>query len=877
MAETSGGPVVHLERSRTSRAFDSPESLWAAELEQIYGLIDKHVAALAAEPQRREDDQDSRDRLPLLSIAIFGTSGSGKTSLLKTLHSEINRSRYHKRIRWSGEKSPSLRSLPIIEPNILANDEHFLYAFLAAALDEDLKQEPKRERTANALTPLQQEFQNVSEYLQVIDKVERPVENDPLGLSLERLDRHSSGLLLRQKMWTLLDRLADDLAGRDRDAPSVLLLPVDDADMAFDSLISTLDTFHRYLLHPRLIPIFTFTGRLAEELLRVHFARNLTVTESRTIVAEGDQTPTTLRMAEHLAVQYLVKLFPIRNRVRLGPAPARVQAARYQTQSEPVTGHPQEHVWDLLEAASILLFGDPEWPIAPRLRLALRPSTLRRQLQVLDAMHDSRVSELVSKNQGLKTRSSGTEMSWVSIFDNAAWALLNVHRDVLREFRLHIEELYNLTPHNLSREVLDAILSLDWDIRRELIQRWRFQVEDRRGQVLSLLALNAFRPQMPGEEPSGDDPDAVRVRSQRSQPEPNERSFSATKGLIWFLNLWTGFYLPQILARNRLKKDPGERPEEGGIRSVGWNLRSGPANAIQEAIDNHEISATGMMLLHPEHFKTKMSDETHLALHIWCFYGYKWGKPWIAVSFWRGLGLIGLLLEDHERLKVDPDWQSRNDQLDRIKAVLEKHCATAKLPGSFQEGHQPLGSWNLEQGDVRVRLEELAREIKKWLQQTEQRIFPLLTIPNREGKGMAFFREAFQKSFIRRLHGDYLLGGLWPELGGAYVEGPPVQSNGPQGDWNAQAALCKWSEVLTGYWDSSCQESGHLQAQLPIREILLDCPLLQPFLSTANERKHDAVKNDFQKLGRTDKRNVPWEPKDANGAQTATADPGNEQ
>lgn len=844
MPETSKDIVVHLERSRTARAFDlGRESLWEKELKEIYAILESHIEALRAfrEPEMRKDfdggDNDrgswKDDRRPILSIAIFGTHGSGKSSLLKTLVEEVNE-RSSTGSRDENEKL-KLYALPVIEPNRLAEDEHFLYTYLATALEEDLVRQRREERSlsasraSRALTPVQQSFQEVSEYLQVIDKAERASEHDPLGFSLERLERHTSGLLLRKKLHTFHDLLAGSLTGTgtDRDSPSLVLLPVDDADMSLDGLVPTLDAYRRFLQHPRLVPIFTFTGRLAEELLRVHFARNLLVEESRKLFDESafDDASSRLGVPEHLAVQYLAKLFPIRNRIRLGPAPARVQKADYkvgETQRES-----RKIVWHLLEAASNLLFGYPEWPIAPRIRLALRPATLRRQLQVLDAMHDCRVDQALELQNQTRKRMD-LERRWAEIFGKAAWALVNVHRDVVREFGMQIEELHSLTPRNLSREILNAVLSLDLELRRELLQRWRLQVEDRRGQVLSLLALNAFRPHMKGEELSGDDPDAMRIlrespatRGTDKAGKEKNNSFSVLKGLLWFLDLWTGFYLPQILARDRPNDIAEKDYELRSVRGVGWDLRSGPRHAMTEVLLNKHISATGMMLVDPDDFSKGLSSKDEaavLAVHLWCFFGYRRGRPWAAVSFWRGLGLVGQILEDFQRETAGPSPGGAEDRTDRISMILSRHCGSAMEPGSFQVGGTFFRKESFEPETESIRA--LAGEINKWVASyPEARIVPIRCLPENKKNDPTWWQNAFKQSFIRRLHGDYLLGEFWPNVGGAYLEGPGVPPSKRR--WDARSVLQGWTGVLTDYFDEVKIDSE--DHTLP--EMLRACPL----------------------------------------------------
>ena len=104
-----------------------------------------------------------------------------------------------------------------------------------------------------------------------------------------------------------------------------------------------------------------------------------------------------------------------------------------------------------------------------------------------------------------RMRELKTGATWATIFSGAAWSLLNVHRDTLRELGLFLEDLYSWTPRELRSVVLENILAQDQITRRTVVDRWFNRTDYRRSQVLSLLAANIFRPWLKGEEPFGDE------------------------------------------------------------------------------------------------------------------------------------------------------------------------------------------------------------------------------------------------------------------------------------------------------------------------------------------------------------------------------------
>ncbi len=894
--------IITLDRSRTAHAFSKEESLWKIELSRMFKLIRGHVETLASESERarlsrvedsyrsptyRHSGEHAYHRQNVLSVAIFGAYGSGKSSLLHTFREEVQSLRRNK-------NELNVYALPVIEPRRMTGD-HFLYDFLATALETDEKERSKEYGETGGygesdpdriLSPVAQVFQEMSDYLQVVDDplLSRPQDYDPIGVSLDRLERNTSGLRLREKMETFIDELANSLAGPGGN--SVILLPVDDADMSFDILSAVLDTYRHYLMHPRLIPIFTFTGRLAEELLTAHFKRDL-MTENATD-EHLLEASTQLSVHENLAVQYLAKLFPVRNRIRLGPAPARVQAARFQLsalsgENVQLAGEQKgRSVQALLQIASRLLFGCAEWPEVLSVRPPLRSSTLRRQLQILDALEASKVSQYVTPqdetdNEEGRVRGDDNTAarprerpplpttSWAVVFNRTVWAMLNVHRDTLKELHLNLEDLYSWSQGSLRHVVLEGILSLPLEERRMMIKRWRYKTEDRRSQMLSLLAANAFRPRMEGEEPTGDEPDSI-VRDYGSLASTRRKhSFSVRKGFIWFVNLWIGFYLPQILARNRRRDLHQMHHDVGRVRGVGWGLRSGPVHAMREALANEAVFSTGMVLISVRdinsvvealHKKASKDPELMSRFHkarilgrLWFFLGYERGIRWGAISLWRGLGLAAQLLQDGVRFRaVGHDLPEPY-----VTSLLKEHIRAASIAGAPSRRtarvHDQTGlkfhPWSGEGSDGKVlpELEELARCVLSWIElftPEKFQIHPMLTRDREDLKEKCkrscpgISDEYIDTSprglimwdhcHVRLFHGDSLMGDFWATLQTSMFESSTEK-------WTALEILQKWMVVLVDYFPSRSYMSL----------LLMTCPFVRPFFPDAKKEIDEIV------------------------------------
>ena len=975
---------VDIDRSRRSRSFAEDERLWSADLKRMIDMILEHGDHLRSFYKGPEGkDRSSLDRAPNLSLAVFGPAGSGKSSLLKTLVFEAqNPDPINPRMK-------GVASLDVLQPARFGPDDHLLYATVAASLDAH-HQKRGAEFEYEVMTDVLRAYRDLSLHLRAIRPEEIASDLEPHALAAEVVQRHTSGLKLRAMLDRFFSHLADDLNGTNGalDRSSVVLLPVDDLDLNPQHLYQGLRQLQAYLLHPRIVPVFCFTDRLAEEILAGAYAK---------LVKHADvkrRRTSRLSVSEQLAVQYLSKCFPIRNRIRLGPIAATLQAGELRLGAS--GEEKSEAILLTLATASVLLYGVPDRAARHPVRAALRPSTLRRQFHVLDAMRQARVEQLIdprirtellklepadpSRNAPAATGEEKPEKEhpWGFYFNRATWALMNVHRDVLREYAMHLEELYSWTPQGLRRVLLDTLFGLPAKAQVGLWQRWRSLTDSRRSQVISLLAANAYRPWLEGDEPSGEDYAqlaAARAKQAAGTASPGdppiepatEQKIEAPIALLWFLNLTTGFYLPFSRSVYRQIRDTRSESKEP-LSGAGWSFHSAPIHAAQAADDDRKLFPTGMMFLDPFSYATALTtapriaacrvldhasltegeggseearwnlikkakvaflststrtlvgddpdrnepleelrktlgdislaqaleryEETasweigegegsqlkrgrtndefrcrlrealknhdypraldylqepgnglgaatrkhnlekvrglaaaamavhddQLLLRIWTCYGYNRGRFWAAVSLWRGLALIGQLIESYRKWISEAPASSRSAIIQRITGLLHTHSLRGLVPGKDlgEPQHQgtlelAFSAWNTP--GQRQAIWRLATRLESWLRGNKNiDVYPL-----QEAEDLLWSR-----CFVRRLHGGYIIGALWQWLDAEHLEHQGEQyGKRRRYYWNAGVALTSWLRVLQRYFGGTRE----------IRWLLETCPLTGPFLS----------------------------------------------
>ena len=308
-----------------------------------------------------------------------------------------------------------------------------------------------------------------------------------------------------------------------------------------------------------------------------------------------------------------------------------------------------------------------------------------------------------------------------------------------------------------------------------------------------------------------------------------------------------------------------------------------------------------------------------LLLRLWSSYGYRRGRFWSVASLWRGLGLIGRLLEmrdtwpecgpnhsarvkrkwdlrldsrvshmerrlhkalekarddsgrpappetladrltelknlvhedkterledqinrlckDHEDLEEakvgkgkyrneDEDLY-RFDILKEIQGIISTHSVSGMVPRSFLGQQQEEESLHVafRTWDTRDQKNSIATLAEKVYDDWLAKLGPdqsIKMMPNKDE------RINWRDSFMRRLHGDYIVGDLMPRLNLAFVEAPKtgevLAAEELYDHWgfrsNAWIVLERWTRMLLVYWEG-CTE---------VFDCLKDCPILRPF------------------------------------------------
>jgi hypothetical protein len=239
---------------------------------------------------------------------IDGTRGAGKSTFL------------HTAITLLGEKYPGLAVMNWIDPSRVEGSEILLLTILHE-LNERVKAKLKPLATSEHLRRehecWRKAFKNVAGGLAMFQKDHHPLaeldEDLFLDLGLEQAG-HSANL--RNNLNDLFATACEILGAE------ALLFVFDDADTSSKHAINLIETIRKYLDTPRVMILITGDLELYSLLVRQNFRHELAQGKRDEWGVEGaasGRADQQTRMLDHLEEQYLLKLFPLRERHHLFP------------------------------------------------------------------------------------------------------------------------------------------------------------------------------------------------------------------------------------------------------------------------------------------------------------------------------------------------------------------------------------------------------------------------------------------------------------------------------------------------------------------------------------------------------------------------------
>ena len=292
-----GEITISDDRGDHAGAFDPNELLQVHAYSQVHG----YLATSVRDTKKliggaRATDSGDDEELPRVHDAIFieGGRGTGKTAFILNLKS-----------RLGSIEGARLHYCSPIDPTLLNTDESFLNV-VVAKLHDEMKRNVSSDRHGR-----HHEADHKATYFEALEAVSHAMEaldGKDQAAGMERILTHRNGLGLQRHLFRYYREVCKALNC------DLLVLPIDDADMAPQWAFEILDVIRRYLACPLIVPVVTGDIRQYKHIVARDFSAKLNRGADEKYQQIGE-----------LAEQYLNKVLPVHRRVRLLTVPELVE------------------------------------------------------------------------------------------------------------------------------------------------------------------------------------------------------------------------------------------------------------------------------------------------------------------------------------------------------------------------------------------------------------------------------------------------------------------------------------------------------------------------------------------------------------------------
>lgn len=254
--------------------------------------FNKRLTNTARQASKYESTESDNPIIIHDAIFIGGARGTGKTVFLQNIKGF-----------WTKYKKDNNLGIKIhfcnsIDPTLLVDHDNFANVVIAHLYNE----------VENTLDSKQYEHSNQDAFYKALRTVSKSLgkqEHLDDGLSgLDRVIKYRSGIQLVKHFDSYINECKNSLK------VDVIVLPIDDIDMALERSYEVLDVVRRLLGCPKIIPVITGDLELYEPIIQNRFEKGEDNKRNQ-IIKEAQ--------AKQLTQEYLKKVIPHHNRISLEP------------------------------------------------------------------------------------------------------------------------------------------------------------------------------------------------------------------------------------------------------------------------------------------------------------------------------------------------------------------------------------------------------------------------------------------------------------------------------------------------------------------------------------------------------------------------------
>ena len=255
-------------------------------------------------PNEADDDSQGTPNC----FFIDGPRGSGKSTLLRAVKHNLISSNHDN----NKESEIQIFSLADVDPTELGKGENFFIYLLGKIylqLQDRIKQSNGRDSLLDKIRTALSTIRDMSGGLQMLmDSEEILKRNETPEFFLENcIEKCADSSTMREKFSSLVDDLAQIIN------TDVFLITIDDADLNFSKCEDILEYIRKYMHSPRLIFLFAGDMQLYSQIVRGMQLQNFHVKQLR---YDSQREDNRNQLLDSIEEQYLMKLFPVDNRIR---------------------------------------------------------------------------------------------------------------------------------------------------------------------------------------------------------------------------------------------------------------------------------------------------------------------------------------------------------------------------------------------------------------------------------------------------------------------------------------------------------------------------------------------------------------------------------
>lgn len=320
--------IIDLTQDLLAETIEVSQLIHRQSVERLVDLVSKAFPGNTS-PQAAGNKPRSANQV----FFIDGTRGAGKSTFLAAVSKALP------------QKIPSLCALPVIDPTMIETGElHVLFSILfqvKAKVEENIKYCGSWDKTEPNYESWRKTLKKLARGANLLNGHKSTNPMDDL-LSLEEgLESAQSGANLS----ALLKVFLTQSAGMLMQSAGMLkvegfIIAFDDVDTNFDIGWKVLELIRRYLQCPQLVVLITGDLQLYTHLVRRQQYKNF---GNELHKRDKSRKREREEMVDHLEQQYLLKLFPLQNRIHLDPLSILLEANNgysykclIETEKEPI-------------------------------------------------------------------------------------------------------------------------------------------------------------------------------------------------------------------------------------------------------------------------------------------------------------------------------------------------------------------------------------------------------------------------------------------------------------------------------------------------------------------------------------------------------------